>query len=114
MKLNIQKTKLMVFNTSKTIDFEPQFQIQDNTIQVVDKTKLLGIHITADLKWKKHVDMTTKKAYARIWILKRLVTLGATRDTLRDTYIKQLRTVLEYGVPVWHSSHTVWQKSQLE
>ena len=83
-------------------------------IKVVKETKMLGIHLTTDLKWKKHINMTTKKAYARIWILKRLVTLGANRETLIDTYIKQVRTVLEYGVPVLHFSLTLQQKSQLE
>ena len=58
--------------------------------------------------------MSTKNAYGRIWIIKRLVTLGASRETLIDTYIKQVRTVLEYGVPVWHSSLTLQQKSQIE
>ena len=58
--------------------------------------------------------MTTKQAYSRIWILKRLVNLGASRPILVDTYTKQVRTVLEYGVPVWHSSLTLQQKSQLE
>ena len=104
----------MVFNSSTTWDFEPNFEVDGTVIQVVKDTKLLGIHLTFDLKWKKHVNMTTKQAYARLWILKRLVNLGARRDILVDTYIKQVRTVLEYGVPVWHSSLTLQQKSQLE
>ena len=58
--------------------------------------------------------MTTKQAYSRIWILKRQVNLGASRAILIDTYTKQVRTVLEYGVPILHSSLTLQQKSQLE
>ena len=33
MKLNIKKTKLMVFNPSKTIDFEPNINLHDIQIE---------------------------------------------------------------------------------
>ena len=86
MKLNLQKTKLMVFNTSTTKDFEPNFEVDGTVIQVVEGAKLLGLHLTSDLKWQKHINMTTKQAYSRIWILKRQVNLGASRAILIDTY----------------------------
>ena len=38
MKLNLQKTKLMVFNSSTTRDFDPQFKIENFMIQVVEET----------------------------------------------------------------------------
>ena len=114
MKLNLEKTKVMLFNTSNTKDFEPLFEVENTEIQVVTHTKLLGFHLTNNLNWKKHIDEMTKKAYTRIWILKRLVRLGASQNTLVDTYIKQIRSILEYGVAVWHSSITLEQRLQIE
>ena len=67
-----------------------------------------------DLKFQKHIDYITKRAYARIWIVKRLAELGASRETLVDTYTKQVRTLLEYCVPVWHSRLTMSQFNQIE
>ena len=32
--------------------------------------------------------------------------MGADRDDLKDVYIKQVRSILEFAVPVWHSSLT--------
>ena len=77
MKLNLKKTKLMLFNPSNTRDFQPQIEIDNTLIDVVEESKLLGIHITQDLKWQKHIDNITKRAFSRIWIVKRLSELGA-------------------------------------
>ena len=46
----------------------------------------------------------TKKAYGRLWSTKRLANHCATLDDLIDIYIKQVRSVMEFGVPVWNSS----------
>ena len=56
----------------------------------------------------------TKKAYGRLWSIKRLANHGATLDDLIDIYIKQVRSVLEFGVPVWSSSITNEEVKDLE
>ena len=40
--------------------------------------------------------------------------LGAKRDELLDVYIKQVRSVMELAVPVWHSSITLEEKCDIE
>ena len=52
-KINEQKTKLMLFNTSKTNDFHPEMKIDGVRIEVVEQMKLLGVIITNALKWHK-------------------------------------------------------------
>ena len=54
------------------------------------------------------------KAYGRLWSIKRLASHGATLDDLIDIYIKQVRSVLEFGVPVWNSSITNGEVKDLE
>ena len=95
MKLNIEKTNFMLFNTSKTKDFDPILQMEGAEVNLVEHKKLLGVHLTSDLKWQKHVDEMMKKAYSRIWILKRLSHLGASEMDLIDTYNQQVRSLLE-------------------
>ena len=104
----------MLFNTAKSKDFEPQFQVDGTNLELVEQTKLLGVNITSDVKWQAHVDDICKRAYSRLWMVKRLAELGASEDTLIDTYDKQVRTILEYCVPVWHSRLTINQADQLE
>ena len=52
------------------------------------------------------------KGYKRIWILRRLKNLGATDEGLKDVYIKQIRAILEYAVPVWHSNITKLENTE--
>ena len=43
MKINQNKTKLMLFNTSKNYDFQPKMKIEGIRIEVVKQMKLLGL-----------------------------------------------------------------------
>ena len=81
----------MVFNPCSSIDFSPEFSLENNDLEVVDEMRLLGIVIKSDLKWTANTENMVQKANKRIWILRRL-----------DVYIKQIRSVLELAVPVWH------------
>ena len=104
MKINAEKTKVIFFNKSQKYDFMPEIKvIPDENIEVVDEVKLLGIIITSDLKWHKHVSYLRKKGFASLWALRRLKRLGAPTDVLLDLYEKQVRSVLEYASPVWGS-----------
>ena len=47
-------------------------------------------------------------------MLRRLKPLGARRDELLDVYIKQVKSVLELAVPVWHSSITMEERCDIE
>ena len=76
--------------------------------------KLLGLIITSDLKFSKNTDYIVKKAFKRIWMLKRLKNLGASDDQLIDVYLKQIRSVLELAVPAWHSSLTISDALSIE
>ena len=114
MKINTSKTKLMLFNTSKTFDFEPEVQLSGNLIETHQELKLLGITLTDDLKWASNTTNISKKCYSRLWMIIRLKKLGATTVDLVDTYIKQIRSILEFGVPVWHPGLTVRDSNILE
>ena len=59
MVINEDKTKIMIFNTSTTLDILPEVEIsKDKVIEVVDEAKLLRLIVRSDLKWhsntKKH------------------------------------------------------------
>ena len=47
-------------------------------------------------------------------MIKRLKYLGAKRDDLTDIYTKQIRSVLEFGVPIWNSSLTQQSSQEIE
>ena len=66
MKLNLEKTKLMLFNPCKNKDFLPDFKIENTQIELVEQCKLLGVVITSNLSWSENTSYITKKCYKRM------------------------------------------------
>ena len=106
MKLNIPKTKLMMFNPCKSKDFMPEFKISQTRIELVEQTKLLGVIISSDLSWTANTEYITKRCNKKTWMLRRLKNLGASQNDSLDVYIKQVRSLAEFAVPAWNSSLT--------
>ena len=114
MKINHDKSKVMLFNTAKRNDFTPKMTVEDTTLDVVEEMKLLGVQITADLKWHKNTQYITKKAFSRLWLMRRLNIFGANQSELLDVYIKQVRSVLEFAAVVWHAGLTQINTTDIE
>ena len=50
MKLNIEKSKLMVFNFTEDYQFSSRLYLEDNLLEIITSTRLLGTIISSDLK----------------------------------------------------------------
>ena len=115
MILNKSKTTVMKFINSRKIDFPPEITFRDGTmLQTVTETRLLGVIITSDLKWGKNTTYIINKARKKLWLLRRMKSLDLSAFELFDVYIKEVRSLLEFAVPVWHSSITKKQRSEIE
>ena len=114
MKINFSKTKIMLFNPCVSKDFLPQIECEGSTVELVEQTKLLGLIISSDLSWSANTDFIEERCYKKLWMLRRLDKLGADSDDLIDVYCKQIRSILEFAVPVWNSSLTGENIAQLE
>ena len=64
MKLNINKTKFIVFNPATGRDFLPQFKIDGTELDTVDSIKILGHTLTSDLSWRSNTENIVTKAYS--------------------------------------------------
>ena len=114
MKINYKKTKLMVFNPGYSRDFFPRFNFNNNELEVVEETKLLGLVLRNDLSWASNTNYMVKRSNKKLWTLKRLRKLGANTKDLVDVYCKQIRSILEFSVQVWHPSLTEEDKAKIE
>ena len=114
MKLNFKKTKLILFNPGSSRDFMPKFTVSENFIEMVEEVKLLGVMVRSDLSWSSNTNYIVKRANSKLWILRRLKKLGADEEDLKEIYIKQIRSILEFAVPVWHSSLTGLDRLEIE
>ena len=84
MKLNLRKTKFMLFNQCKSIDFMPALNIDGADIELVEEMKLLGVIITSDMKFSRNTEYIVERGYKRVWMLRRLKNLGASDYQLVD------------------------------
>ena len=114
MRLNTGKTKTMLFNTAKNWDFLPEIHVDGINLEVVEEYKLLGVMITSDLKWDTNTEHITKKAFSRLWMIRRLKNLGLNTESLLQIFRTQVRSLLEYGAVTWHSMLTDENSKSIE
>ena len=104
MQINCKKTKVMVFNPCWSKEFQPELELGNDQLEVVDEMRLLGVIVTSDVKWASNTEHIVKRASNKLWTLRRLKGLGAQNQELVDIYVKQCRNILEFAVPAWHGA----------
>ena len=117
MVISENKCKVMIFNTARKYDATPQLTLSGpggNSLEVVETFKLLGVIIRSDLRWCDNTDYLCKKGYSKLWLVRRLKVLGANKSEMLDVYVKQVRSILELAVPVWHPGLTKQEVGKLE
>ena len=83
-------------------------------IELVNSVRLLGVTLTADLKWRPHIDEITAKASQQTYFIILLNRAGVEPHHLVKIYTTLVRYVVEYACQVWHTSLTKQQTKQLE
>ena len=115
MVINKDKTKVISFTKSRKWDFPPELHFADGTpIEYVSETKLVGVVVSQDLKWRKNTAYICQKARSKLWILRRMLKIELDIHQMFDVYSKEIRSILEMAVPVWHSGLTRQQSSEIE
>ena len=79
MKLNVSKSNYMIFSRSKS-NFGTRLSLNNQTLDRVGATKLLGLWITEDLSWTKNCQAICQKAYSRMSIITKLKYVGISKE----------------------------------
>ena len=98
VRMNVDKTKLMLFGSQKRINKLPQFQIMvnDAPLKTVSNYKYLGMNLDSQLNYKKHVQTTVTKVANKLQQLRRMrYFLDVRAATL--VYKNMILPMLEYG-----------------
>ena len=115
MRINYKKTKVILFNSRRKYDFQPEIKNDEGDIlEVEEEMKLLGLKISSDLSWHSNTKFICMKGYSRLWMLRNLKKVGANIWDMKDIYEKQVRSVLEMAVPVWEAGLTKSESNQIE
>ena len=107
MKINNEKSKDMIISFAKNCNFRhtiPNIKIGGIDVEQLDHAKLLGVTISHDFSWNKHVENIVKKAGKRLYMMYQLKRAGISQSDLVTVYLSVVRPVLEYACPVWHTN----------
>ncbi len=107
MKLNVLKTKEMVFYFRRRKNAVSPLTINGQDIDNVQCFTFLGTTISATLKW----DM--KKSHQRLFLLKQLKKFGVSKVEMLNFYRAVIESVLTFSCTVWLGSSTVQQRSRI-
>ena len=117
MKIYSEKSKEIIISFAQDGNFRntiTNIKIDGREIAQVCRTKLLGVIISQDLTWNKHVDNIVKKAGKRLYMLYQLKRAGITQKDLVSLYISVVRPVLEHACPVWHTNLLQYLSDNIE
>ena len=88
MRLNPKKCKEMRICFLKyRSPIGGQLLIGGHQVDLVQHFKLLGVYMSDDLSWNKHVGYITKKGFKRLYILRQLKIAGISDKDLVFIYI---------------------------
>ena len=97
----------MQINESCKFDFPIEFAFQNGEImECIKVTILLGIYLSSDLRWEDNTREIVVKALSKMWLLRRLKKFKLDPEVILDYYMKEIRPLLEFGVPTWNSGLT--------
>ena len=115
MLLNPLKTKTMVFNTLLKYDVLPQISTEAGEyLDVVEEHKILGYIIRSDLKTISNTEYICQKAYKRMWLIRRLKTLGCPIPELIEVLKQQIVSICEFGAAYWGCMITKQESNMIE
>ena len=78
MVINEKKTKSLIFNITEKYRFSTRLTLNDEKIEVLESTKLLGTIIADDLSYDFNTLNIVKKTNARMELLRKVASFGAS------------------------------------
>ena len=105
MKLNSDKTQVMVISTSKEdLSWNPKLFLDGKLLKVVNEYKFLSVIIDSGLRFNAHVKKVVAKCRRRNNILRCLAgkDWGQSLETQKALYATFIRSAIEYASPSWY------------
>ena len=114
MVLNESKCNIITFNFSKKNIIPQNLLLNGNPLNPVSSIKLLGVTITADLRWKENTTQICKKVNKKFHFLWNLSDVLRRTELLLKAWKVLLRPITEYASPLWHSGLSKSDSNKLE
>ncbi|XP_046845884.1 uncharacterized protein LOC124439638 [Xenia sp. Carnegie-2017] len=111
MKFNSTKCEVMRITHNRDKK-STRYNISSTVFRNVSNYKDLGVIMSSDLKWSKHVEQIVHKANKFLGLLKRIVG-GKNKDIFSNLYKTLVCPIFEYACPVW-SPHLMKDIDEIE
>ena len=112
VKFNPNKNEYLIISHKINKPDNPPVFMLNQEINEVQFHKLLGIYISSDCSWHKHVEYVKSKAWSRINVMRKFKYIldRKSKETINVAFI---RPILEYADVVWDNC-TQQEKHDLE
>ena len=100
LTLNSDKSKFMLISHSQTQSC-PSFYLNGIELERVQQYKYLGVWISDNLSWEKHVEYICSKAHHHLGYLFQTFSPHCTPQALIYLYRAQVLPILDYGSILW-------------
>ena len=114
MLLNAEKTVVMNTSLSSKKTYDDDIFSNGTVLSPVDHTKLLGVVIDSKLSFNQHIEFLVSKSNSRLFLMRKLKTLGLNATGLKTFYETNIRSLLVYGSPAWYTLLSKQCKETLE
>ena len=100
MRFNPTKRVVLRISNKKKPTRKTDYQLHGHILEVVDASKYLGVTLTEDLSWDKHIQNTVSKANRTVGFLLRNLS-DCTPTVKASTFKIMVLPIFEYASPVW-------------
>ena len=102
LTFNPQKCKFMIVTRKRNLVHSPSLFLNGQAITRVFHYTYLGVTLTSDLPWSKHIHGLCTKAKKMLGLLYRTFYLHTSTSSLLQLYTSLIRPCLEYACEVWN------------
>ena len=100
VNFNPSKTVVMTFSTRRKPLIYPPLYLDNIQLQLANVHSHLGMTLSTNLSWSRHINLAVLRASKRVNILKRLK-FSMGRNSLIHIYQTMIRPILEYGCIIY-------------
>ena len=100
MTFHPEKCTVLRISTSRQTNIESNYFLHGHQLQVMDSSKYLGVTLSNDLTWRKHVEATAAKASRTLGFLRRNLR-ECSKPVREAAYTSMVRPTLEYASSAW-------------
>jgi len=103
LKVNLAKTKVMVFRRGGKLPKKLRFTWEDDNVEIVSEYVYLGVKFSSSGKFGRAKEVFFKKANTALQNLQCLIRKSRTKDVrvAHKLFVALVTSVLLYGAPVW-------------